>query len=541
MLYEEILKSHPGHSEALHQLGIIAGRGRNFEKTVELIGRAIDADPGNAAAHNDRGVAFKELKQWDAALASYERAIALRPDYAEAHNNRGNVCRELGQWDLALSSYDRAIALKPQYAEAHNNRGVVLNDLHDWSAALASFDRAIAAKPQYANACCNRGVTLERLGRPQEALADYDRAIAIDENFVQAYVNRGNLLREFQQVDAALANCNRAIAIRSDHAQAHVNKAMALLLAGDWPAGWIEYEWRWKDQRSALIKDRRGFEQPLWLGKESLAGKTVLLHSEQGLGDTLQFCRYVEPVADLGARVILQVQPPVVKVLEGLQRVANVMAAGEPLPAFDYWCPLLSLPLVFGTTVETIPARVPYLRSRPEKRLFWTEKLGAKTKPRVGLVWSGGFRANQPELWALNNRRNIPLAKFASLKHPDIEFYSLQKGQPAQSELADLLAHGWSGPHLIDWTHLLEDFSDTAALIEQMDLVISVDTSTAHLTGALGKPVWILNRFDSCWRWLRERSDSPWYPSARLYRQERYGDWEGVLQRVAHDLAALLR
>ena len=266
----------------------------------------------------------------------------------------------------------------------------------------------------------------------------------------------------------------------------------------------------------------------------------MLLHAEQGLGDTLQFCRYVKWVAERGARVILEVQEPLTALLSGLEGAAQVVARGDALPAFDYYCALMSLPLAFKTTLGSIPAEVPYVRTSPEKQRFWQDTLGEKSKRRVGLVWSG-FRANQPELWALNNRRNIPLAKFASLKHPDIEFYSLQKGQPAQSELADLLAQGWRGPHLIDWTHLLEDFSDTAALIEQMDLVISVDTSTAHLAGALGKPVWILNRFDSCWRWLRERADSPWYPSARLYRQERYGDWDGVLQKVARDLAALPR
>ena len=197
---------------------------------------------------------------------------------------------------------------------------------------------------------------------------------------------------------------------------------------------------------------------------------------------------------------------------------------------------MLSLPLAFGTTLETIPANIPYLKANAEKSLFWQEKLGEKTKPRVGLVWSGGFRPNQPEVWSVNRRRNIPLAKLAALKNSDIEFYSLQKGQPAESELAELMRDNWDGPPIIDFTNLLNDFSDTAALVKNLDLVIAVDTSIAHLAGALGKPVWMLNRFDTCWRWLLDRTDSPWYPTARLYRQEKAGDWDTVVQRVKTDL-----
>jgi hypothetical protein len=216
--------------------------------------------------------------------------------------------------------------------------------------------------------------------------------------------------------------------------------------------------------------------------------------------------------------------------------VAQLIEAGSMLPPFDYQCPLMSLPLAFKTTLSNIPATIPYLKNNSEKLLFWKEKLGEKSKLRVGLVWSGGFRPNQPEVWSVNERRNIPLAKFAVLKQPDIEFYSLQKGQPAESELAELIRDNRDGPHIVDYTNLLNDFSDTAALVENLDLVISVDTSTAHLAGAMGKPVWILNRFDTDWRWLLDRSDSPWYPTVNLYRQEKAGDWDYVVQRVKMDL-----
>ncbi len=228
------------------------------------------------------------------------------------------------------------------------------------------------------------------------------------------------------------------------------------------------------------------------------------------------------------------------QLLAGLKGVAQLISRGTTLPHFDYHCPLMSLALAFGTTLATVPAEVPYLTVDAERRGYWRGKLGERGKPRVGLVWSGGFRPDQPEVWSVNSRRNIPLAKLAPLSNSGIEYYSLQKGQPAESELAQLNAHDWEGPPPIDCAGELDDFADTAALIEQLDLVISVDTSTAHLAGALGKPVWILNRFDTCWRWLLDRADSPWYPTARLYRQANPGDWDAVVEQLRGDLQRLL-
>jgi hypothetical protein len=305
---------------------------------------------------------------------------------------------------------------------------------------------------------------------------------------------------------------------------------------GNYPQGWADYEWRWKDQQGWIIKEKRNFPQPLWLGETSLAGKSILLQSEQGYGDTIQFCRYAPLVAALGARVMLEVPKALLGLLQSLEGVAQLMVHGEPLPPFDCYCPLLSLPLAMNTLLSDVPARVPYLKPSEAHSRRWQNRLGDRRGPRVGLVWSGGFRPGRPELWSVNDRRNIPLAKFAALKHPGIEYYSLQKGQPAESELEELAAHDWDGPHIKDFTSEIDDFADAAGLIEQLDLVISVDTATAHLAGALGKPVWILNRYDTCWRWLLDRDDSPWYPTVRLYRQERPGDWESVLRRVSSDL-----
>lgn len=538
-VYQEILQSQPNNFDSLFWLALMAAQANKLVEAQELIARAIEINPDHAAAHGNRGAVLAELEQWDAALASYARAIELKPDYAVAYSNRGNVLRRLERPDAALSSFDQAIAIKPDFAEAYCNRGNVLRELGRLGAALVSCDRAIEIKPDFAEAYCNRGIVQKELGLLDAALASYDRAIAIRPDYAAAYCNRGIVLQELNQIDSAMSSYNRAIAIKADFAEAYYNRSIASLSRGDFESGWIDYEWRWKTEHGARLRGNRTFQPARWLGRESLAGKNVLLHCEQGLGDTFQFCRYVRLIADLGARVILEVQNPLKSVLADLDGVSQLVVQGDALPAFDYHCPLMSLPLAFATTLSGVPARVPYLKASVQKVLYWKAKLGEKTRLRVGLVWSGGFRPDQPELWSVNHRRNIPLAKLAALKHSDIDFYSLQKGQPAESEVADLISKNWDGPHLIDFTGFLNDFSETAALIELLDLVISVDTSTAHLAGAMGKPVWILNRFDGCWRWMLDRADTPWYPTATLYRQEKVGDWESVVQRVRADLCRL--
>jgi tetratricopeptide (TPR) repeat protein len=568
-LYQDILSEQPRNFDALHLLGVIAAVTGELERAVDLMGRAIEIDPNQQAARNNRGTALlelgrseaalaefdraielkrdyaeahynranalRDLTRWDAALAGYDRALELRRDYPEAWSNRGIVLAELKRWDAALASYDAAIALRNDFAQAHFNRANVLCEIRQWDAALAGYDRAIALKGDYAEAHGNRGFALTALQRLNEALISLDRAIEIRPNYAEAYCNRGSVLKSMQRVDEALESYDRAVALKSDYASGYVNRALGLLLAGQYEKGWADYEWRWKDSSSWVINEKRHFTQPLWLGEEDLSAKTILLQSEQGYGDTIQFCRYVGLVADLGARVILEVPQALSPLLESLGGLAQLVVHGEALPSFDYYCPLLSLPLAMGTTLAGIPARIPYLAASEERRRIWRQKIGDRVRPRVGLVWSGGFRPGRPELWSVNERRNVPLALFEGFGDLDIEFYSLQLGQMA-SELAQPTGRGWRGPALKDFSADIRDFADTAALIDQLDLVISVDTSTAHLAGALGKPVWILNRFDTCWRWLLDRDDSPWYPTACLYRQERAGDWPTVLEKVRVDL-----
>jgi tetratricopeptide (TPR) repeat protein len=536
--YDRAIELKADLVDAHYNRGNALGRVKQYHAALASYDKAIEFRPDHADAYNNRGLILARLRRYEAALESYDHAIALNPELAVAHSNRGIVLKELKQLDAALASYDRAIALKADFAEAHSNRGIVLKDLQQLDAALASCNRAILLKADFPEAHSNRGLVLKDLEQLDAALASYDRAIALKGDFAEAYSNRGLVLQDLHLFDAALTSFAQAVAINRDFAAAYFNRAMASLLTGDFESGWRDFEWRWQGAGGPIMARRR-VAQPCWLGKESLKGKTILLCSEQGLGDTLQFCRYARLVADLGARVILEVQKPLQSLLTSLEGAAQVLACGEALPEFDYYCPLVSLPLAFKTTLSTIPARVPYLRSDVQKARYWRKKLGEKRRFRVGLVWSGGFRPDQPELWPVNRRRNIPLAKLAPLQHPEVEFYSLQKGQPGESELAELTAKKWHGPPMADFTGLLHDFSDTAAFIEQLDLVISVDTSTAHLAGALGRPVWILNRFDSCWRWLLKRTDSPWYPTVRLYRQSTAGDWDGVVERVRADLRDL--
>jgi tetratricopeptide (TPR) repeat protein len=500
-LYEEILAIQPRDVEVLGKLAALSIQSGDPQRAIQLLDTALALDSGSAVNYCNRGAACEKLRYWNDALASYDRAIAINPDLAQAHSNRANVLRELQRWQDALVGYDKAISLQPDYVNPYINRGKVLMELGEFERALRSYDTAIELKPNFADSYYNRGVLLGKMARPRQALASY----------------------------------NQAIAIKPDLASAYFNRALVHLLCGEFAVGWVDYEWRWNNERIALTKEKRRFPQTRWAGNEAIAGKTILVYSEQGFGDTLQFCRYVPALAALGANVIFEVQRPLISLAESLEGVGKVVGQGDELPQFEFHCALMSLPLAFRTTLATIPARTPYLRADVQRISAWGHRMNSRHKLRVGLVWSSGVRPNEPHLADLN-LRNIPLIKFAALKHPDIDFYSLQKGQAAESELARMYSDGSVDLPIINMARLFDDFGETAALVEHLDLVISVDTATAHLAGALGKPVWILACFNACWRWLQDRADSPWYPTARLYRQKSAGDWDEVVNRVKTDL-----
>ncbi|HEY2685601.1 MAG TPA: tetratricopeptide repeat protein, partial [Steroidobacteraceae bacterium] len=369
-------------AEHWHQLAVSAARVRNYEAALELMGRAIEANPLDATAFNDRGIVLKALRRFGDSKASFERAIALLPRYAAAHSNLGNLLREMRQEEAAFLSYQRALQADPACADAHANFGVLLGDLARWEESIAHFDEALIRKPGDAHLLCNRGVALERLGNLDEALVSYDRALVCAPDFDRVHANRGNVLIQLRRLDEAVQSSRRAIALSPELAAAHQNLGLVLLTLGRLEEGWQEYEWRLKAAADASSRARE-FQAARFTGIEELNGRTIFIHSEQGLGDTLQFARYAAELSARGAHVILEVPAPL-RTLFGCVAGVRVIAKGEPVPEFDLQCPLMSLPLAFGTTLSSIPSQVPYLRADGERVKVWGERLGEKRKPRVG-------------------------------------------------------------------------------------------------------------------------------------------------------------
>jgi tetratricopeptide (TPR) repeat protein len=527
--YDRALAGQPDYVEAYFNRGLTLHELKRFEEAVASHDRALALWPDFVDAHYNRGNALHELGRFEEALPSFERALALRPDLAGAHYMRGTVLYELRWFEEALASYDRALALQPDFAEAHSNRGNPLYDLRRFEEALASYDRALALQPDLAEAHSNRGNALHKLGRFAEALASYERALALRAGYFQVLCNRGIALQHLRRFEEALASYAGALAARPDYPDAHYNEGHCRMLIGDLPRGWEKHEWRW--DMPLFRHHKRNFVQPQWLGSDDVAGKTILLHADHGLGDTIQFCRYAPLVAARGARVILEVQKPLQELMRTLDGGAQIVARGDPLPDFDLHCPLLSLPLAFGTQLATIPSATPYLRASPAAVRHWDARLGARNRPRIGLAWSGS------PLHENDHNRSIGLSSFLQLAAGvDATFVGLQKGIRAGDAAvlqgrSDLLRVGEE----------FEDFSDTAAVISNLDLIISVDTSVVHVAGALAKPVWILLPFALDWRWLLDREDSPWYPTARLFRQDDTRAWDNVIADVRAALHNYIR
>jgi len=531
--YCQVLAVDPAHADSLHMLGVIAHQvGRN-DLAIGYIRRAIELNVLLPSAHYNLGLALQDLGRLAEALASYRAALHLRPDYPEAHNNLGNVLRELRRAAEAEASYREALRLKPDYPEAHNNLGVALCALERPAEAATSFRAALRLQPDYAEAYTNLGAALRGLERPAEAEANYRTALRLRPNHAETHANLGNTLRELGRPAEAEASFREALRLRPDYPEAHFNLGTVLLSTGRFEEGWEEYEWRWQIKQASA--DARGFTAPLWHG-EAIGSRVILLHAEQGLGDTLHFCRYV-PLVPAGARVVLEVQPPLVRLLSRLPHVMAIVAHGEKLPPFDLHCPLLSLPRAFGTSLATIPAAVPYLAADPALVAVWRDRLAGLGGLRVGLVWASNI---DPAHDADGNRerrgKSITLDHLAPLAAAtEVSFISLQKGAAAAQR-----HRSTTGLAIHDWTDQLADFADTAALVENLDLVISIDTSVAHLAGALGKPVWLLSRFDAEWRWMLGRDDCPWYPTLRQFRQPSPGDWDSAIRRAADALQRLV-
>lgn len=592
-LYRQILDRNPIHAEALHLLGVLTCQKGQPAVAVELLGRATVIDPQNSTYHSNLGNALQMQGQLDEAVACYRRALQLKSDWAETHNNLGNALRAQGKLEEAVASYQRALQLQPDYAEAHNNLGVALQEQRKPEETVAAFRRALQLKPDYAGAhynlgnfwktqgkldeavasylqavqfqpryaeaylslglalkeqgkledavACyqraaqlqpdfaethnNLGNALQAQGRLDEAVAAYRRALQLKSDYAAAYNNLGIALKEQGRREEAVASLQRALQLKPEYADAHKNLGLALLLGGDFERGWAEYEWRWRCQDSP----RPEFSQPPWEGAP-LANRTILLYAEQGLGDTVQFIRYAELVRQLGGRVVVECQQPLSRLLTSCRGIDQVVERGTVLPEFDVHAPLLSLPGILKTRLANIPAQIPYISGDKALVERWRAELSPASGFKIGIVWRGNPQHK-------NDRdRSIPLSQFETLANVlEVQFFSLQKGSGAE----ELTRVAERAP-ITDVGSRLEDFTDTAAVLMNLDLVIGCDTAVVHLAGAMGIPVWVALPFAPDWRWLLDRTDSPWYPTMRLFRQRRPGDWPGVFEEIRAAVSELL-
>jgi tetratricopeptide (TPR) repeat protein len=559
--YDKALKIDPKYEEAWSNKGLALHELKRFDEAIAHYDKALSLKSDYARAWSNKGITLKELKRHDEAIAHYDKALSLRPDYAEVWSHKGIILHELKRHDEAIAHYDKALSLRPDYAEVWSNKGLTLHELKRYHEAIAYYDEALILKPDYARALSNKGITLNELKRHDEAIAHYDKAISLRPDFAEGWSNKGVTLHELRRYDEAITHYDKALSLKSDYAEgwsnkgvtlhelkrfdeaithydkalslksdyheASLNKSLSLLLQGDFENGFLLYENRWASEKMFEIAGRRFFDKPTWLGKESLQGKTILLYGEQGFGDFIQFCRYIKLVSDLGAKVILEVPQSLASLLENLEGVSQLVIKDQDLPFFDYQCPLLSLPLAFNTNIFSIPAYIPYLASSAHQLARWKLKLGEKRNKRVGLAWSSmsGFKED--------SKRSLLLADLVSaLPLEGFEYICLQK------ELKECDKEFFrSYQNIRFFGDEFRDFSDTAALIENLDLVISTCTSVPHLSAALGKETWVLLSHVPDWRWLLCRDDSPWYPSMKLYRQTSIGDWKSVLDRVKSDLS----
>jgi tetratricopeptide (TPR) repeat protein len=516
----ELLSLDVRHAEALYLLGMVGFKTQRYEVAERMIRRAIAINGRQPYFHSNLGTALGFLGKTEEAITCFERALEIQPDHAEACYNLGNTRLSQNKQEEAIALYKRALAAKPDYADAWCNMGVVYRKQDKTEEALPCFERAVALAPENADLCCNLGDALHNLGRVTEAEVWYKRAVELNPQHHKSCNCLCNANFDLGRLEESLAWCERALALKPDFGDALMNRSLLLLLMGDYANGWRSYEVRW------TVYTPRGFTQPLWQG-EPLNGRRIVLYAEQGLGDSLQFLRYVPMVQAAGGQVILDVPANLRRLATQIPGLVALVNTGDPFPQFDLRCPLMSLPLAFGTTLENIPARVPYLTPSPEARQTTAALDWPTTGLKVGLAWTGNPK--HPK----NRYRSVPLELLQNLFDVEgVHFFSLQMGEAA-AELAAMKTR------VVDLAPVTVDMADTAAQMEHLDLVITIDTSMAHLAGALGRPLWVLLSHTPDWRWLMEREDCPWYPTARLFRQKTPCDWPAVIERVRAELIQL--
>ena len=526
--YRRALALQPAFSETFLGLGsLYQGQGK-LDEAIEYYRQALLADPNSAEAHYNWGTALKAQNRPVEAIAKYRQAIACKPTLVDAHYNLGTVLHELGRWDEAVPAYLEAARHKPDFAMAHNNLGNVYKLQGKIEEAVCAYERALLAESEHAEAFSNLGTLLQEQGKITETIECYRHAIRSKPGCSEAYNNLGNALQEQGQLTKALVCYEKSLRLEPDSAEAHYNRGLVYLSQERFAEAWPEFDWRLKCKNYPV----RIFREPLWNGS-SFAGQTLLVHAEQGFGDTLHFARYLKHVCSRGGKVLFEVQPALVPLLHS-SGIEGVVAAGSPLPHFDLHVPLLNLPSIFRTDLTNLPAEIPYLTADPRLVESWGEELARHEGFKIGLNWQGNSR------YASDRNRSIALKKFAPLASVSgVQFFSLQKKEGAE-QLTEVTKN-WP---IHDWGSRLDEqcgaFMDSAAVMEGLDLVITSDTATAHLAGALGVKVWVALTLVPEWRWLLEREESPWYPTMRLFRQTTLGDWQPVFQHMAAELRTLV-
>ena len=523
--YRKCVTLQANHFDSLHLLGVVCSQTGRSSEALEYLNRALRIRKDYGPAFNSRANVLRQMGRLDEALLDYGRAIAIQPNLVEAYSNRGDTLTALGRFQQALESIDQAIARKPDYSEAYNNRGNALKELKRYAEAITSYDKAISLNPRLTKAYNNRGVCLAAENRLSEAFESIDHAIRLQPDYAEAYYNRGNALRDQLRLPDALACYDKAIALRGDYHGALWNQANVLLLLGQFERGLPQFEFR-ASRQSVLQK--KPFSMPQLSNVDELPGKRLLIWDELFFGDMIQFCRYALMAERCGAAVTISAPERLHQLLSTLSDTIAIVGEGQQSNEFDYQVPLMSLPLVFQTTLKAIPSDVPYLKAEPERVLKWKRHLG-EDGFKIGICWQGSKLSEE-------GGRSFPLIELYPLSEIEgVRLISLQKydgveqlkGIPLEMKVEDLGADFDTGPHA---------FLDAAAVMEGLDLIVTCDTSIAHLAGALGRPNWVMLKHVPDWRWLLDRGDSPWYPTTRLFRQKTPNDWQPVFAEVREAL-----